>query len=345
VGHRYSFAIGGNSTDEHFYPPDDAPNHLTGNTAETCNTYNMLKLTEHLFGWQPRVVLADFYERALYNDILASQDPDAGMFTYFMPLRPGSFKTFSTPRDSFWCCFGTGMENHTKYGEAIYFHGADDVYVNLFIPSVLTWPERGLVLEQRTDYPARGRTFFRIRAAPPAPLTLRVRCPAWAGGPVTCRVNGEPAAAGAPGTYAELRRTWRAGDRVNVEIPLTVRTEALPDSPGKVAFFYGPVVLAGDLGPEPTGPTIPYSADNRTNVDAPPGPVPILVKGDGPLAAGVVPVPGRPLEFHTERLGRPADVTLRPLWQISYDRYTVYWEVVSDAEWMYRSALGPPPGG
>ena len=154
VVHHYSYAIGGDSEDEHFIPEREMSKHLGADTAETCNTYNMLKLTEHLFCWAPQADTADFYERALYNHILASQDPREGMFTYFMSLKPGLFKTYSTPFDSFWCCVGTGMENHTKYGEAIYFHGSDDLYVNLFIPSVLRWRDQAFVLEQDTDYPA-----------------------------------------------------------------------------------------------------------------------------------------------------------------------------------------------
>ena len=146
----HSWVIGGNSDGEHFFAPHTAANHLSAATAETCNTYNMLKLTEHLFTWQPQVEYADYYERALYNHILASQEPRRGMFAYFMSLKPGHFRTYSTPEESFWCCVGSGMENHTKYGAAIYFHDSHDVYVNLFIPSVLSWREKGLILEQRT---------------------------------------------------------------------------------------------------------------------------------------------------------------------------------------------------
>jgi DUF1680 family protein len=340
VAERNSYVIGGNSENEHFFPEDRIASHLKANTAETCNTYNMLKLTEHVFSWDPKVEYADFYERALYNDILASQEPKLGMMTYFMSLKPGLFKTYSTPFDSFWCCVGTGMENHTKYGEAIYFHGADDLYVNLFIPSVLTWRELGLRLEQRTDYPASGRTVLRIVDAPAAPLTLRVRCPAWASGPVTFRLNGQPlAVAGTPGTYAALRGPWRRGDRLEVEIPMAVRAEAMRGNPSKVAFLYGPAVLAADLGAAPQGESIPYARDQAANLEAAPVAVPVLVRGDAPVETGVVRTPVRGLEFHTEGLGRPRDFTLRPFWEISYDRYNVYWDVATDAEWMYRSAV------
>jgi hypothetical protein len=316
---------------------------LDASTAETCNTYNMLKLTEHVFGWDPKAEYTDYYERALYNDILASQEPRMGMFTYFMSLEPGLYKTYSTPYDSFWCCVGTGMENHTKYGEAIYFHGADSVYVNLFIPSELTWAEKGLRLEQRTDYPKSGRTVLTVLADTKSKLTFRVRCPGWAAAPVRFVLNGKSVdVPGKPGTYASISRVWKMGDRLEVTIPMAVRTEALPDNPDKVAFVYGPVVLAADLGPAPMSGTFPYAVEQTANLREDPVAVPLIVRTDAPLAASVVRAPDGSLEFHTDGIGRPHDVTLVPFWEISYARYNVYWDVISDAEWMYRSAIASP---
>jgi len=330
VAHHYSYVIGGNSENEHLFPESTMSQHLAANTAETCNTYNMLKLTEHVFGWEPRADYADFYERALYNDILASQEPKLGMFTYFMSLKPGLFKTFSTPFDSFWCCVGTGMENQTKYGEAIYFHGGDDLYVNLFIPSVLTWEEKSFTMEQRTDYPAGNQTRLAVVSAPAAPLAIRVRCPGWASGAVAFELNGEPLRiAGEPGTYAVIRRVWRKGDRVTVTIPMAVRAEAMPDAPAKVAFLYGPVVLAGDLGPAPQTGTVPYADNQNANLDAPPVAVPALVRGNAPIESSVVRAADGSLVFHAAGLGLPRDMELRPFWEISYDRYNVYWDVVA----------------
>ena len=340
VVHHYSYVIGGDSEDEHFTPEQSMSKTLRGDTAETCNTYNMLKLTEHVFGWDPRAQVADFYERALYNHILASQDPHMGMFTYFMSLKPGLFKTYSTPFNSFWCCVGTGMENHTKYGEAVYFHGADNLYVNLFIPSVLEWKEKGLVLEQRTDYPRSGRTALTVVSEPSGRFTMRVRCPGWAAGPVVFELNGAPLkVAGTPGSYASITHAWRKGDRLGVTIPMAVRAEAMPDDPAKVAFLYGPAVLAADLGPPPELPTVPYAGDQTANLKQAPVAVPILVRGDAPIEASVVRSPAQGLEFRTVGIGRPADVTLRPFWEISYDCYTVYWDEMTDAQWMYRSAI------
>ena len=133
VTQNRSFVIGGNGDREHFFPTNDFAGHLSAETAETCCTYNMLKLTRHLFEWSPDAAEMDYYERALYNHILAAQDPDTGAFAYFMSLKPGHFKTYSTSENSFWCCVGTGMENHAKYGDMIYFHGDNSLFVNLFI--------------------------------------------------------------------------------------------------------------------------------------------------------------------------------------------------------------------
>ena len=335
IAHHYSYVIGGNSENERLFPESTMSQHLAANTAQTCNTYNMLKLTEHVFGWEPRTDCADFYERALYNDILASQEPKLGMFTYFMSLKPGLFKTYSTPFDSFWCCVGTGMENHTKYGEAIYFHGADDLYVNLFIASSLTWAQKGFAMEQRTDYPIGNRTVLTVTSDPTAPLAIKVRCPGWAAGALALELNGQPlGTAAAPGTYAVIRRAWKKGDRIAVTIPMAVRVEAMPDAPDKVAFLYGPVVLAADLGPAPQSDTVPYAERQDANVDADAVAVPVLVRGEAPLEKAVVRSADGSLVFHTVGVG--SDVTLRPFWEIKYDRYNVYWDVLTREQWSRR---------
>ncbi|HKE92889.1 MAG TPA: glycoside hydrolase family 127 protein, partial [Povalibacter sp.] len=285
----HSWVIGGNSDGEHFFSPNKASEHLSAATAETCNTYNMLKLTEHLFSWQPSVEYADYYERALYNHILASQDPERGMYTYFMSLKPGHFRTYSTPFESFWCCVGSGMENHTKYGEAIYFHGRDDVFVNLFIPSRLEWQEKQFVLEQHTDYPRSDTTELLVRSAGAEPLTLRVRAPAWAAKALTVRLNGKPVEVdSAPGNYVAVSRTWKKGDRLVVTIPMTLRTEALHGAPDQVAFLYGPLVLAGDLGPEPPRGSAARGASQES---------PVLVAANRPVAEWLKPVAGAPGTF------------------------------------------------
>jgi uncharacterized protein len=327
VVRQHSWVIGGNSDGEHFFSPKTAADHLSAATAETCNTYNMLKLTEHLFTWEPLVEYADYYERALYNHILASQEPIRGMFTYFMSLKPGHFRTYSTPFESFWCCVGSGMENHTKYGEAIYFRGKDDLYVNLFIPSIVTWNERGLTLEQRTDYPRGDTTHLLITQSSANPFTLRLRTPTWAVRPLSIELNGKALDNSvAPGGYAAISRIWKKGDRVSVKIPMAVRAEPLHGSDEEiVAFVYGPVVLAGDLGPAPRSDTVPYAKDQTENLKAPNFPVPILIADRQQALASIARVPGGELAFKTVRIGRPHDVTLRPFPELHYSRYNVYW--------------------
>jgi hypothetical protein len=328
---RHSWVIGGNSDGEHFFLPETAPSHLSPATAESCNTYNMLKLTEHLFTWEPRVEYADYYERALYNHILASQEPEQGMFAYFISLKPGHFRTYSTPHDSFWCCVGSGMENHTKYGEAIYFRRGDELFVNLFIPSELTWKEKDLVLEQRTDYPQRNRTTFTVKSSPDGPLALRVRVPGWAAAPVTFRLNGRRLPTrGEPGSYATIERDWKKGDRLEATIPMAVRTEALRGATDQVAFLYGPVVLAGDLGEVERTATFPHAPDQHDNFDAASVEVPTLPGDAARIAKSLRPVRGERLAFVTEGVtegGEPEEVTLRPFAELHYRHYNVYWKV------------------
>lgn len=328
VVREHSWVIGGNSDGEHFFAPHTAADHLSAATAETCNTYNMLKLTEHLFTWQPHVEYADYYERALYNHILASQEPRLGMFTYFMSLKPGHFRTYSTPQESFWCCVGSGMENHAKYGAAIYFHDSSDVYVNLFIPSVLSWREKGLILEQRTDYPLSNRVQLIVKSAPTQRMRLQLRSPAWAASALAIRINGKPLVADAsPGRYVAVEHRWQRGDIIEVLIPMAVRAEALRGSPDQVAFVYGPAVLAGDLGPAPATETAPYAKDQRANLEAPGIAVSILAGDVHSVVKGLTRLPGEDLAFRMPVIGEPQTVTLRPFWDVPFRRYNVYWKV------------------
>jgi uncharacterized protein len=329
---EHSWVIGGNSEGEHFFLPETAPSHLSPATAESCNTYNMLKLTEHLFTWQPRVEYADYYERALYNHILASQEPEEGMFAYFMSLKPGHFRTYSTPFDSFWCCVGSGMENHTKYGEAIYFHRGDELFVNLFIPSVLTWEAKDFVVEQRTEYPEGNKVHLTILAAGDTPVTLRVRSPAWVESPVTFALNGQPLASEAKaGSYASIERAWKKGDRLVATIPMAPRTELLRGSTNQVAFIYGPVVLAGDLGPVERTQSFPYAKDQSDNFEADVAEVPQLAANIANAPNALQRGPGPELAFVAETKSTGRDqVTLRPFADLHYRHYNVYWTLTPE---------------
>lgn len=186
---HHTFAPGCSSQKEHFFDTNQFSKYLNGYTGETCCTYNMLKLSRHLFCWHPDARVADYYERALYNHILGQQDPQTGMVCYFLPLLSGAHKVYSTPEQSFWCCVGSGFENHAKYAEAIYYRSDKGLYVNLFIPSELRWEEKGITLRQTTEFPVEETTRLSIACEAPVRTTLYLRYPSWSGKPVV-KVNG-----------------------------------------------------------------------------------------------------------------------------------------------------------
>jgi uncharacterized protein len=333
VAHHRSYVIGGNSDDEAFFPVEKFSKHLGENSTETCNTYNMLKLTRHLFEWAPSVAAMDFYERGLFNHILASQDPAGGMMTYYVPMKPGSFRTYSSPDDSFWCCVGTGMENHAKYGDTIYFHDDSALYVNLFIASEVTWKEKGLVVRQETRFPEKDTTRLTIASDTPVLAAVKIRYPSWALSGMRLSVNGKPVRiVGKPGSYVTVEREWAKGDMVDVRLPMSLRVEAMPDDPKTIALLYGPIVLGGDLG------TVGMEGAKRYGL---PGPelypekmpkIPVFLCDPENVLAHVKPVPGPPLTFRTVGIGRPGDVSLVPFYKLADRRYTVYWRALTAAD-------------
>jgi DUF1680 family protein len=330
--HR-SYVIGGHSDHEHFFAVTDFASHLSPETTETCNTYNMLKLTRHLFAWQPDARLMDFYERGLYNHILASQDPAQGTFVYLMSLEPGHFKTYSTAENSFWCCVGTGMENHAKYGDTIFSHGTDVLFVNLFIPAEVHWRERGISLRQETIFPNEDTTRLFVACEQPTEFALRIRHPSWAAGALAVSINGHSEAiASQPGSYFELKRTWQNGDRVEVRFPFALHVETLPGNDTTVALLYGPIVLAGKLGID--GMPSPYARDQLDQARIPPATAPCFVTPSGADWLNRVELVSRsPLLFRTRGLAQPNEVVLEPLYQLHHERYTVYWKVLTPAAW------------
>jgi DUF1680 family protein len=321
-----TFVTGGTSnherwgSDPYVFVPE-----MGTNNNESCCTYNLLKLTRHLFGWDADPAAADYYERALLNGILSTQNPTDGMTMYHQAMLPGLYKGFCTPDDSFWCCTGTGMENHVKYGDSIYFHDADGLYVNLYIASELTWPEKGLEIRQDSKFPEGQGTTLIFTAAKPVELALRIRIPAWVAPGGGVKINGRTLEAwGSPSSYLTLKRVWKTGDRVEVSLPMNVRLERLPDDPNMAAILYGPTVLAGQLGKEGLTP------DKIVNQMAPTGdpvPVPELDVKESDPNEWVKPVPGKPLTFQTSGVGKPGDVTLVPFYKIYDERYALYWRV------------------
>ncbi|MGA2175038.1 MAG: beta-L-arabinofuranosidase domain-containing protein [Verrucomicrobiota bacterium] len=326
VASSRSYVIGGDSDREHFFPTNDFSRHLSPATAETCNTYNMLKLTRHLFEWESSATLMDFYERGLYNQILASQDPESGMMTYFVPLQTGRFKTYSTPLQSFWCCVGTGMENHAKYGDTIYFHGADALYVNLFIPSELHWAEKGVTVRQETRFPEQEMTTLTFDCASPAKFALHIRRPAWAG-EIMVRVNGrKQKLASGPESYLTIERVWGQHDKVEVRLPMRLRLETLPGDARHIAFLYGPVVLAGELGVEGLPPQGQQARDQLDFARLPLPEAPVLSGTPDAALARAKAVKGKPLTFQL-KTAEGREIRLVPFYQLHHERYAVYWKI------------------
>jgi DUF1680 family protein len=335
-----TYATGGNTDEEYFFPSDQFARHLTTHTTESCNTYNMLKLTRQLFALDAKASRFDYYERALLNHILGMQDPEKGLFTYFTPLRAGGFKVYCTPFDSFWCCTGSNLENHVKYGDSIYFHDASGLYVNLFIPSVLDFKARKMRVILQTRYPEDGLVRLEVFADNPVRTAIRIRRPGWATDAVMVEVNGKPVAStAAAGEYLVLDRVWKNGDEIRLTLPMKLRTEPLPGAPAIVAYFHGPVLLAGLLGKEGIETLSPWT---KTRVDydqIPIPPAPVIVGADDDigtyiregaeqgtfvLEGGVLRTPGRVTT---------SSITLVPFYKAHFERYAVYWNKYSDDEW------------
>ena len=331
-----SWVNGGNSMHEHFPAPKamggDIPN---DGGPETCNTYNMLRLTTALYREKPDSAYVDYYENALYNHILTSQAPlqGAGAFVYYTPLRPNYARSYGNAFNSFWCCTGTGMENHAKYAEFIYTHTADTLTVNLFMASELTWPQRGLALRQETRFPDEATTSLVITSAPTEPMALRIRHPFWLdGAQLAVTINGQPvSASSSPGGFAEIKRPWKAGDRIQVALPMKLRVVRQAQCPGWVSVFNGPFLLAGELGSEGVepqdyiGPYTPIKSWRPLNR------APLFIAGsDEDVLSHLAAVAGRPGVFRSKDLAKPADVTLAPFYGVHFQRYAIYWQL-SDA--------------
>jgi hypothetical protein len=330
VVERRSFATGGNGDGEHFFPPADFAKHLeSAKTMETCCTHNMLRLTRAMFQRAPSARFADYYERALYNGILASQDPQSGMMTYFQATRPGYVKLYCTPTNSFWCCTGSGMENHAKYGDSIYFHDADSLYVNLFIPSELNWAKKNLRVTQTTNFPDEASTQLTLHVEAPTNFILRIRHPAWCAR-ATVAVNGRRAVTShEAGRFIELKRTWRDGDVVDVQIPMHLHLAPLPHARDIVAVMYGPLVLAGRFGTEGIAPGADIIVNERTSGEM--LNVPMELPRLNVTAASLnqrVKHRGAGTLVFTARARQPnREIELVPYHRIAHERYTLYWKL------------------
>ena len=332
VVNQRSVAIGGNSVREHFHPKDDFSTMITSvQGPETCNTYNMLKLSEKLFLAEADEKYVDYYEQALYNHILSSQHPEKGGFVYFTPMRPGHYRVYSQPETSMWCCVGSGLENHGKYNEFIYAHSEDELVVNLFIPSVLTWKEKGVKLTQDNDFPAEESTTLKLELENSKEFDLKLRYPKWAKN-FTVSVNGNPVEISEQaGSYVTVHKSWNDGDLVKIEFPMQVSTAALPDQSNYKALKYGPFVLGAKTGEDDLEGLF-ADASRGGHIAAgkkiPLSETPIfLIKNNASSIAQLVSRPGPAIEFKIKDLIYPEDfqdLIFQPFYQIHDSRYVVY---------------------
>jgi DUF1680 family protein len=323
VTDHHSYVIGGNADREYFSTPDTIAAHISEQTCEHCNTYNMLKLTRQLYGWRPDGALFDYYERAHLNHVMAAQNPRTGGFTYMTPLLTGADRGYSTnDDDAFWCCVGTGMESHAKHGESIFWEGEGALLVNLYIPAEAQWKTRGAALKLETRYPYEPESRLTLtRLGRPGRFTIALRIPAWAGGAAKVTVNGQAVTPEVAGGYALVDRRWRAGDVVAIALPLDLRLEATPGDAGTVAVVRGPMVLAADLGP---------SSEPWKGVD------PALV-GEAVLT-GFRPTAPEKAVYVAHGVARPADLTFVPFYSQYERRSAVYFKRFSEGAWKTEEA-------
>ena len=326
VAEARSYATGGTSNRE-FWRAD--PGRLAQEWRngiqhqECCCAYNMLKLTRRLYEWSGDARYFDYYERVLFNHRLGAIQPETGHSMYFLSLAPGAWKTWNAENRSFWCCTGTALEEFAKLNDSIYYQDPGGIYVNLFIASELDARELGIGLRQETRFPEEPRTGISITATPPSTWTLRLRIPAWADG-ASAKLNGRKldGMAGAGG-YLDISRAWKKGDRVDLELPMRLASEAFPDDPTWQAFLYGPIVLAGDLGSQ--GLTDSLIQDRQgPETDKAPMETPTLKTSGKDPAEWLKPAGSNPLDFQTT--GQPRDVAFRPLNRL-WQRFAVYWKV------------------
>lgn len=335
-----SITIGGNSVREHFHPADDFSSMMKSEQGpETCNTYNMLRLTKMLYQTSADASFMDYYEQALYNHILSTQDPVQGGFVYFTPMRAGHYRVYSQPQTSFWCCVGSGLENHARYGEMIYAHKGNQLYVNLFIPSTLDWKEEGVQLEQQNNFPDEAATTVVITSIKKKEaFTLNFRLPEWAKQEeLRLTVNGVSQKVEVKDGYISLNRTWTKGDKARLEMPMHLRALTTPDGAQQYSFLYGPIVLAAKMGTQDQ--TGLFADDSRgghvaVGPQIPAHQMPVIVGAKETILNHIKKIEGRPLTFILNGVypSRFETLELVPFFRLYECRYMVYFPLVNEQE-------------
>ncbi len=327
VVQHHSFATGGHGKNEYFGEPDHLNDMIDGRTAETCDVYNMIKMSRELFSVDPDIRYADFHERALFNHILASQDPIDGRVCYMVPVGRGVQHEYQDKFEDFTCCVGTGMESHALHGYGLYYESPGKLWVSLYAPTRANWDAEGVQVEMTTDFPMGESASLKISSKSPKTFTLALRRPYWAGTGFSVKVNGKPLTdLPKPDSYVEILRKWKTGDTVELVLPKTLRKEALPDNPHRFALMWGPLVLAGDLGPELTERRLRRNAADGNSA-------PVLVASAQSVNDFLKPVPGKPGTFVTSNVGLDPDITLVPFYELPRRRYEIYWDMYTPDEW------------
>ena len=328
VVNDHSYATGGHGKDEYFGPPDELAERVQGRTNETCNVYNMLKMTRLLFALHPDIKYAEFEERALFNHILASIDPEDGRTCYMVPIGRGVQHEYQDMFRSFTCCVGSGMESHGLHGDGIYYESADRLWVNIYVPSTANWQSAGVNVVTETTFPEGDKATLKLTLQKPKEFTLLLRRPSWANDGFEVQVNGKPIKTlPRPGSYVEVKRTWRTGDTVALVLPKTLRIEGLADNPNRAALMWGPLVLAGDLGVERRGGTTES--------------IPSLVTAGKPVTEWLLPVRDNLGVFRTSGVGRTNDDQTKeldfiPFYRLHRRTYGVYWDLYTPDAWTSR---------
>jgi uncharacterized protein len=326
VALHHSYATGGHGRDEYFGPPDQLSERIEGRTDESCNVYNMLKMTGRLFAIQPDIKYAEFEERALFNHVLGSIDPEDGRTCYMVPVGRRVRHEYQDMSRDFTCCVGSGMESHGLHGDGIYYEAGERLWVNMYVPSTADWKSAGAQLSMETTFPEGASASLKLTLAKPKQLTLTFRRPSWAGDGFAIKVNGKSIVIlSKPGTYIDIERNWKTGDTVSLVLPKALHAEATPDNPGRVALMWGPLVLAGDLGPEPqrrstwSEPTPSFISAERPPAE--------WLNSDKP---GNFSASGRLLDGSTK------EVTLVPFYRLHRREYAIYWDLYTADQWMKK---------
>ena len=339
VVNNRSVSIGGNSVREHFHKSDDFSSMMTSEQGpETCNTYNMLRLTKMLYQTSANTSYMDYYERALFNHILSSQNPVQGGLVYFTPMRSGHYRVYSQPQNCFWCCVGSGMENQAKYGEMIYALRDKELIINLFIASELNWKETGMVFTQKTSFPEMESTKVVVNTSKTKKMKISFRCPEWIDKDrVAFMVNGKKVEAVLNNGYYTLDRKWNDGDEIEMSLPMNLRAVQLPDKSSYYSFMYGPIVLAADLGKERLDGQFADDSRGGHIASGPQLPLqgfPVIVGDENNIVSNIKKESSDKLEFRLYGTypSRYEGMTLKPFYKTHECRYMIYWEVVSGEE-------------